>query len=89
MWLIAALWGTLFQIALSPLRWADNTAQGIADRITKDMEQNAEEEEKRPLNREEAASLYKGATRMLAGISQPWRPQLKNGDLPANGETHC
>ena len=88
-WLIAAFWGTLYQIALSPLRWADNTAKGIADRVAKDMELNADDEEKRPLSKEEAAGLYQGATRMLAGIAQPWRQQLKNGDLPDRGETHC
>ncbi|OBQ34767.1 MAG: hypothetical protein AN484_26530, partial [Aphanizomenon flos-aquae WA102] len=88
-WLIAAFWGTLYQIALSPLRWADNTAKGIADRVAKEMELNADDEEKRPLSKEEAAGLYQGATRMLAGIAQPWRQQLKNGDLPDRGETHC
>ncbi|OBQ33767.1 MAG: hypothetical protein AN484_27050, partial [Aphanizomenon flos-aquae WA102] len=66
----AALWGTLFQIALSPLRWADNTARDIADRVTEGMEANAAKEcERGQRQREEAVSLYEGATKMLADIT--------------------
>jgi hypothetical protein len=80
-WLIGALWGTLFQIALSPLRWADHAAQVIAERVTKDMEADAaKEEEAQPLQVEQDdAHPYVNVKGMIANMSPlPWRKSRKD-----------
>jgi hypothetical protein len=85
-WLLGALWGTLFQIALSPLRWADRTAAKIGDRVGRTMEAEADKEAAEPLHLEkEAAHLYLNAQRMLNGMTPPppWRRAVGEVSSPA------
>ena len=30
MWVLAVLWGTLYQLIITPIRWAEKTAEEIA-----------------------------------------------------------
>lgn len=32
-WVLGAVWGALFQILISPIRWADKAAKEVADRV--------------------------------------------------------
>jgi hypothetical protein len=47
---LTALWGTLFQLAISPFRWMDAAMEGVGVRVRQMMETEAarEPEEERP-----------------------------------------
>ncbi len=50
LWVLTALWGTLFQLAISPFSWMDAAMEGIGVRVGQMMETEAarELEEERP-----------------------------------------
>ncbi len=49
-WVMTALWGTLFQLAISPFSWMDAAMEGVGERVGRMMENEAdrEPEEERP-----------------------------------------
>ncbi len=52
-WVMTALWGTLFQLAISPFSWMDAAMEGVGKRVGQMMESEAdrEPEEERPKRR--------------------------------------
>ena len=65
-WVFAAVWGTLYQLVITPIRWADNTAEQMARDVEMRMNQEAEEPfiyPRRKLDqaKDEAKPLYKMA----------------------------
>ncbi len=53
MWVLTAMWGTLFQLAISPFSWMDAAMAGVGERVGQMMEDEAdrEPEEERPRRR--------------------------------------
>ncbi len=49
-WVMTDLWGTLFQLAISPFSWVDAAMEGVGERVGQMMENEAdrEPEEERP-----------------------------------------
>ncbi len=49
-WVLTALWGTLFQLAISPFSWMDVAMEGVGARVRQMMETEAarEPEEEKP-----------------------------------------
>jgi hypothetical protein len=52
-WVLMALWGTLFQLAISPFSWMDAAMEGVGERVGQMMETEADREpdEERPKRR--------------------------------------
>jgi hypothetical protein len=48
-WVLTALWGTLFQLAISPFSWVDAAMEGVGERVGQMMETEAARE---PADRE-------------------------------------
>ena len=40
-WIFAAVWGTVYHILITPVRWADDTARHIAENVSQQMEDEA------------------------------------------------
>ena len=40
-WIFAAVWGTVYHVLITPVRWADDTARHIADNVGQQMEDEA------------------------------------------------
>jgi hypothetical protein len=53
LWVLTALWGTLFQLAISPFSWMDAAMEGVGERVGEMMETEAtrEPDEERPKRR--------------------------------------
>ena len=51
MWVLAVLWGTLYQLIITPIRWADKTAEEMACNAGKQMEDEAEQSFLYPLKK--------------------------------------
>ncbi len=53
LWVLTALWGTLFQLAISPFSWVDAAMEGVGVRVGQMMETEAtrEPEEEKPKRR--------------------------------------
>ncbi len=51
--MMTALWGTLFQLAISPFSWMDAAMEGVGERVGQMMETEADQEpeEERPKRR--------------------------------------
>ncbi len=49
-WVMTALWGTLFQLAISPFSWMDAAMEGVGERVGQMMETEVdrEPEDERP-----------------------------------------
>jgi hypothetical protein len=43
-WILAAVWGTVYHVLITPVRWADNTARNIAEEVGHQMEVEATDE---------------------------------------------
>jgi hypothetical protein len=43
-WVLTALWGTLFQLAISPFSWMDAAMEGVGERVGQMMESEADRE---------------------------------------------
>jgi hypothetical protein len=52
-WVLTALWGTLFQLAISPFSWMDAAMEGVGERVGQMMETEADREpdEEKPKRR--------------------------------------
>jgi hypothetical protein len=50
LWVLTALWGTLFQLAILPFSWMDAAMEGVGERVGEMMETEATQEpdEERP-----------------------------------------
>ncbi len=44
MWVLTAMWGTLFQLAISPFSWMDAAMAGVGERVSQMMEDEADRE---------------------------------------------
>ena len=71
-WVLAAVWGTLYQLVITPIRWADDTAGRMAKDVEWRMEQEAEAGFmcQIPMRRlretgEDAWPLYQGDCKMI------------------------
>jgi hypothetical protein len=53
LWVLTALWGTLFQLAISPFSWMDAAMEGVGVRVRQMMETETarEPEEEKPKRR--------------------------------------
>ncbi|OBQ34060.1 MAG: hypothetical protein AN484_26885, partial [Aphanizomenon flos-aquae WA102] len=85
LWVLAAIWGTAFQIALTPLRWANDTARDIADRVTTTMETRAAQEMEEGEERRAAASfsLYSEAAKLMANATRATPALERRGRSPS------
>ncbi len=51
-WVLMALWGTLFELAISPFSWMDAAMEGVGERVGQmETEADLEPDEKRPKRR--------------------------------------
>jgi hypothetical protein len=87
-WVLTALWGTLFQLAISPFSWMDAAMEGVGERVGEMMETEAtrEPEEKRPkrrsLSMEDLRRKYSwwpngGRREGQPDPSSTWKPEKK------------
>jgi hypothetical protein len=56
-WVLTALWGTLFQLAISPFSWMDTAMEGVGERVGQMMETEADREPKEEKSRRRAISM--------------------------------
>jgi hypothetical protein len=88
LWVLTALWGTLFQLAISPFSWMDAAMEGVGEHVGEMMETEAtrEPEEERPkrrsLSMEDLRRKYSWWPNGAAGKdslppSSTWRPEKK------------
>ncbi len=57
MWVLTAVWGTLFQLAVSPFTWVDAATGEVGDRVGQMMENEADREPEREKPRKKAISM--------------------------------
>ncbi len=57
MWVMTALWGTLFQLAISPFSWVDAAMEGVGERVGQMMENEADREPEEEKPRRKALSM--------------------------------
>jgi hypothetical protein len=56
-WVLTALWGTLFQLAISPFSWMDAAMEGVGVRVGQMMETEAAREPEEEKTRKKSMSL--------------------------------
>ncbi len=56
-WVLTALWGTLFQLAISPFSWVDAAMEGVGVRVSQMMETEAAREPEEEGTRKKSMSL--------------------------------
>jgi hypothetical protein len=56
-WVLTALWGTLFQLAISPFSWVDAAMEGVGVRVGQMMETEAAREPEEEGMRKKSMSL--------------------------------
>jgi hypothetical protein len=56
-WVLTALWGTLFQLAISPFSWVDTAMEGVGVRVGQMMETEATREPEEEGTRKKSMSL--------------------------------
>ncbi len=63
-WVMTALWGTLFQLAILPFRWMDAAMEEVGERVGQMMENEVdrEPEEEKPRRRPSAWRTSGGST---------------------------
>jgi hypothetical protein len=54
---MTALWGTLFQLAISPFSWVDASMEGVGERVSQMMENEADREPEEEKPRRKALSI--------------------------------
>jgi hypothetical protein len=60
LWLFAAFWSLPFQLIISPVRWANEAASDVADRVAVEVESQAHlDEEKRRMSGYPSSMLHK------------------------------
>ena len=79
-WVLAAVWGTLYQLIITPIRWADSTAERMAKDVELRMNQEAEEPFLCPRlqivkAKEEAKPIYKRAQELFWKDQSPSAPK--------------
>ena len=79
-WIFAAVWGTLYQLIITPIRWADNTAGRMAKDVELRMNQEAEEPFLYPRlqiakAKGEAKPIYKRAQELFKKDQSPSAPK--------------
>ena len=91
-WVLAAVWGTLYQLVITPIRWADDTAGRMAKDVEWRMEQEAEAGSmcQIPMRRlretgEDAWPLYQVAVGLFRGEVPRAAPRGLEADK-SNGE---
>jgi hypothetical protein len=57
LWVLTAVWGTLFQLAMSPFTWVDAAMGEVGDRVGQMMENEADRELEREKPRKKAISM--------------------------------
>ena len=57
LWVLTAVWGTLFQLAVSPFTWVDAAMGEVGDRVGQMMENEADWEPEREKPRKKAISM--------------------------------
>jgi hypothetical protein len=56
-WVMTALWGTLFRLAISPFSWVDAAMEGVGERVGQMMENEADREPEEEKPRRKALSM--------------------------------
>ncbi len=56
-WVMTALWGTLFQLAISPFSWMDAAMEEVGERVGQMMENEADREPEEEKPRRKALSM--------------------------------
>jgi hypothetical protein len=56
-WVMTALWGTLFQLAISPFSWMDAAMEGVGERVGQMMENKADREPEEERLKRKALSM--------------------------------
>ena len=74
-WVLAAVWGTLYQLVITPIRWAEDTV----GRMAKDVERRMEHEA-------EAGSMYEIPMRRLREVGEEAWPQYQAAARLFRGE---
>jgi hypothetical protein len=54
---MTALWGTLFQLAISPFSWVDAAMEGVGERVGQMMENEADREPEKEKPKRKAISM--------------------------------
>jgi hypothetical protein len=57
LWVLTAVWGTLFQLAVSPFSWVDAAMGGVGDRVGQMMEAEADREPEKEKPKRKALSM--------------------------------
>jgi hypothetical protein len=57
LWVLTAMWGTLFQLAVSPFSWMDVAMAGVGERVGQMMEDEADREPEERGPRRRAISM--------------------------------
>ncbi len=57
LWVMTAMWGTLFQLAISPFSWVDAAMEGVGERDGQMMENEADREPEEERPRRKALSM--------------------------------
>ncbi len=57
LWVMTALWGTLFQLAISPFSWVDAAKEGVGEQVGQMMENEADQEPEEEKPRRKALSM--------------------------------
>jgi hypothetical protein len=57
LWVLTAVWGTLFQLAVSPFSWVDAAMGGVGDRVGEMMEAEADREPEKEKPKRRALSM--------------------------------
>ncbi len=57
LWVMTALWGTLFQLAISPFSWVDAAMEGVGERVGQMMESEADREPEKEKPKRRAISM--------------------------------
>jgi hypothetical protein len=75
LWLLGAFWSLPFQLIINPVRWANEAASEVADRVAMDMESQAHmDEEKRRMSCDLSSLLHK--MREGHSLYPPYMPRL-------------
>ena len=77
LWVMTAMWGTLFQLAISPFSWVDTAMEGVGERVSQMMENEADREPEEEKPRRKALSM-EDLRRKYS-----WWPNGSNGREPA------
>ncbi len=57
LWVMTALWGTLFQLAISPFSWVDAAMECVGERVGQMMENEADREPEKEKPKRKAISM--------------------------------